>query len=338
MTDTDEHRRAVIRLIAQAVKKDGNIPQFDKYAAGEIIKEAQRRSGRKGKLTLRFRELGGLIRVSGDVAVARSSRVVTRDDVLQAVVTARSLEQQIADRQVENSKTYQLFDVEGSRIGQINGLAALDPGTGMAEYSGLMLPIVAEATPAHSEKGGRIIATGKLGEIAKEAVDNITSVVKLFTSKNLAETDVHLEYIGTYEGVEGDSASITMTTVIFSALERIPIRQDVAMTGSLSVRGRVLPVGAVTAKLEGAANAGIRRAIIPVDNAKDVMIRRKYYDTMEIYTVSTIRDVIELACVDCKEKKALLKRMDILNPDGPTYSKIEPPVAHDYTPEELAET
>lgn len=336
MTDTDEHRLAVVRLVAQEVKKDGNIPQFDKYAVGEVIKEAQRRSGRKGKLTLRFRELGGLIRVAGDVAVARNSRVVSRDDVLSAVVSARSLEQQIADRQVENSKSYQLFDTEGARIGQINGLAALDPGTGMAEYSGIMLPIVAEATPAHSEKGGRIIATGKLGEIAKEAVDNITAVVKLFTSKKLMETDVHLEYIGTYEGVEGDSASITMTTVILSALEKIPIRQDVAMTGSLSVRGRVLPVGAVTAKLEGAANAGIKRAIIPVDNAKDVMIRNKYYKTMEIFTASTIRDVIELACVDCKEKKSLLKRMDVLNPDGPTWHKIEPPVEHNYTPEELA--
>lgn len=258
--------------------------------------------------------------------------------MLAAVVSARSLEQQIADRQVENSKTYQLFEIEGARVGQINGLAALDPGTGMAEYSGIMLPIVAEATLAHSEKGGRIIATGKLGEIAKEAVDNITAVVKLFTSRSLQETDVHLEYIGTYEGVEGDSASITMTTVILSALENIPIRQDVAMTGSLSVRGRVLPVGAVTAKLEGAAGAGIKRAIIPVDNGKDVMIRNKFYKTMEIFTASTIRDVIELACVDCDEKTALLERMACLNPDGPTYAKIEPPVEHEYTPEELAQT
>lgn len=206
----------------------------------------------------------------------------------------------------------------------------------MAEYSGIMLPIVAEATPAHSDKGGRIVATGKLGEIAKEAVENITAVVKMFTSRKLMDTDVHLEYIGTYEGVEGDSASITMTTVILSALEKIPIRQDVAMTGSLSVRGRVLPVGAVTAKLEGAANAGIKRAIIPVDNAKDVMIRNKYYKTMEIFAASTIRDVIELACVDCDEKRALMERMDELNPDGPTWHKVEPPVEHDYTPEELA--
>ena len=335
MSDTDEHRHDIVRLVAQEVEKDGKIPPFDKYAAGEIIKEAQRRSGRRGKLTLRFRELGGLIRVAGDMAVARGGHVVVRDDVLMAVSSARSLEQQIADRQVENLRTYQLFEVEGTRIGQINGLAALDPGTGMAEYSGIMLPIVAEVTPAHSEKGGRIIATGKLGEIAKEAVENITAVIKKYTSRNLSEVDVHLEYVGTYEGVEGDSASITMTTVILSALENIPIRQDVAMTGSLNVRGRVLPIGAATAKLEAAATAGIRLAIVPAENARDVMIRNRFYKTMDVYSVSTIRDVIELACADCPEKDALLERLSDLNPDGPTYVKLEPPVDHEYSEEEL---
>ena len=337
MTDTDEHRHDVVRLVAQEVNKDGKIPEFDKYAVGEIIKEAQRRSGRRGKLTLRFRELGGLIRVAGDVAVSRNAQLVTRDDVLMAVSSARSLEQQIADRQVENLRTYQLFEVEGARVGQINGLAALDPGTGMAEYSGIMLPIVAEVTPAHSDKGGRIIATGKLGEIAKEAVENITAVVKKYTSRNLSEVDIHLEYVGTYEGVEGDSASITMTTVIFSALENIPVRQDVAMTGSLNVRGRVLPIGAATAKLEAAASAGIRLALVPVDNGKDVMIRNRFYKTMDVYTVSTIRDVIEYACVDCPEKAALMERLAPLNPDGSTAVKIEPPVEHEYSAEELEE-
>ena len=149
--------------------------------------------------------------------------------------------------------------------------------------------------------------------------------------------DIHLEYVGTYEGVEGDSASITMTTVIFSALENIPVRQDVAMTGSLNVRGRVLPIGAATAKLEAAASAGIRLALVPVDNGKDVMIRNRFYKTMDVYTVSTIRDVIEYACVDCPEKAALMERLAPLNPDGSTAVKIEPPVEHEYSAEELEE-
>lgn len=336
MPDTDAHRTDVVRFVAQEVRKDEKIPHFDKFAVGEIVKEAQRRAGRKGRLTLRFRELGGLIRVAGDIAVARSAGIVTRDDVLAAMVNARSLEQQMADRQIEASKAYQLFITEGAKVGQVNGLAALDPGTGMAEYSGIMLPIVAEVTPSQTKEGGKLIATGKLGEIAKEAVDNITAVIKKFSDRKMSDMDIHLEYIGTYDGVEGDSASITMTTVILSAMENIPIRQDVAMTGSLNVRGRVLPVGAVTAKLEAAASSGIKMALIPADNAKDVMIRNRYYETMDIFAMTTYRDVAEYAFVDCPEKTALLERLAPLNPDGKsTAFKIVPPKVHEYSEEDL---
>ncbi len=161
MPDTDQHRMDLVRFVAQEVRKDEKIPHFDRYAVGEIVKEAQRRSGRKGKLTLRLRELGGLVRVAGDLAVERGAAVVTRNDVLNARMNARSLEQQIADRMIENSKAYQLFNVTGAKVGQVNGLAALDAGNGMAEYSGIMLPIVAEVTPAQTKEGGKLIATGR---------------------------------------------------------------------------------------------------------------------------------------------------------------------------------
>ena len=126
MDDTDENRKHVIRFIAQEVRKDGKIPPFDRYASAEIIREAQRRAGRKGKLTLRFRELGGLVRVAGDMAVQDKRNVVTRDDVILARSIARSLEQQIADRSVEGSKAYETFRTSGYEVGMINGLAALN--------------------------------------------------------------------------------------------------------------------------------------------------------------------------------------------------------------------
>ncbi len=129
-----------------------------------------------------------------------------------------------------------------------------------------------------------------------------------------------------------------MATVILSALEDIPIRQDLAMTGSLNVRGQVLPVGAVTAKLEAAAAAGIRMALIPAENGKDVMIRNKFYSTMDIYTVSNFRDVIEYAFVDCPKKTEYLERLLPLTADGQsTAKKLEPPKEHEYSEEELAE-
>lgn len=327
MPDTDENRENIARFVAQEVRKDGKIPHFDKYAVGEILREAQRRSGRKGELTLRMRELGGLIRVAGDVAVQKGEKYVTMQDVVVARETARSLEQQVADRYIEANKAYELFITGGEKVGMINGLAALNASSNMAEYSGIVLPIVAEVSPSQVKRAGRIIATGQLGTIAKEAVENISAVIKKYTMTNLSDSDIHIQYVGTYDGVEGDSASITMATVIISALENIPIRQDLAMTGSLNVRGKVMPVGGVTAKLEAAAESGIKIALIPEDNAKDVMIQNKYYKTMEIYTVENLRDVFEYAFVDCPMKQQYMDKLLPLTENGKsTVKRLEPPI------------
>ena len=315
MPDTDENRMNIVRFVAQEVKKDGKIPAFDKYAVGEILREGQRRSGKKGEITLRMRELGGLIRIAGDMAVNNGDKIVTSDHVMAARATARSLEQQIADKQIEGMRRYKLFQNEGEAVGLINGLAVLSNGNS-SEMSGMVMPLAAEVTPSISKDGGKIIATGQLGKIAQEAVDNIAAVIKKYTQTDLSSLDIHLEYVAAYDGVDGDSASVTMSTVIISALENIPIRQDLAMTGSLNVRGTVMPIGGVTAKLEAAANSGIKVALIPKENEKDVMIDRKYYDMMEIYTMETLRDVFEYAFVDCPAKEKYMKALLPLNPSG----------------------
>ncbi|MCK5305243.1 MAG: ATP-dependent protease LonB, partial [Candidatus Heimdallarchaeota archaeon] len=93
-------------------------------------------------------------------------------------------------------------------------------------------------------------------------------------------------------GVEGDSASISIAIAILSALEKAPIRQDTAMTGSLTVRGVVLPIGGVTAKIEAAVDAGIKRVIIPFQNKDDVKIEEEYKDKVEIIAVSNLLEVL----------------------------------------------
>jgi len=335
MPDTDENRDRIARFVAQEIKKDGKIPPFDKYAVGEILRESQRRSGKKGEITLRMRELGGLIRISGDIAKQAGRTVTTADDVMTARYTARSLEQQISDEHIRGMKRYEMFRNTGEAVGLINGLAVLSNSDNTAEMSGMVMPLAAEVTPAQHKDGGRLVATGKLGDIAKEAVDNISAVIKKYTLTNLSDCDIHLQYVGAYNGVDGDSASITMATVIISALENIPIRQDMAMTGSMNVRGRVNPIGGVTAKLEAAAEAGIKLALIPKDNVKDVMIDRKYYDMMEIYSVETLRDVLEYAFVDCPKKQEYLDQLLPLNESGAsTAAKVEPPIVHHDAPVE----
>jgi Lon-like ATP-dependent protease len=312
MDDTADNRMKLIRFVAQEVGKDKKIPHFDKRAVAEIIKEAQRRAGRRGQLTLRLRELGGLIRVAGDIAREGSKPVVTQDHVLQAKKIARSLEQQIADRYLEARKEYRTFESEGSAIGTVNGLAALNTESSMAEYSGIVLPIVAEVTPAQAKNSGRIIATGKLGEIAKEAVQNVSAIIKKYTGEDISNHDVHVQFVGTYEGVEGDSASISVATAVISALEEVPVDQTVAMTGSLSVRGHVLPVGGVTAKIEAAAESGIKKVLIPRANMRDVVLEERYVGKIEIVPCDTMSDVLDQALIGGTKKESLLKKLAAL--------------------------
>ena len=158
---------------------------------------------------------------------------------------------------LDHRKEYESFLRKGSAVGRVNGLAV------MGGDSGIVLPIVSEVTPALSGAEGRIIATGKLKTIAKEAVQNVSAVIKNMTGTDISRHDIHIQFVGTYEGVEGDSASVSIATAVISAIERIPVDQTVAMTGSLSVRGDVLPVGGVTYKIEAAAQAGMKKVIIP---------------------------------------------------------------------------
>ncbi len=309
MDDTEENRKKLIRFVAQEVAKDGKIPHFTKGAVAEVIKEAQKRAGRKGKLTLRLRELGGLVRVAGDIARESRAKYVDVEHVLRAKKLAKPLEQQVADRLIEVKKDYKTFLNRGEAVGIVNGLAVYSAGSGMAEYSGIVLPIMAEVTPAQSRDQGRMIATGKLGEIAKEAVENVSAIIKKYFGKHITNYDVHIQFIGTYEGVEGDSASISVATAVLSALERIPVDQSVAMTGSLSIRGHVLPVGGVTAKVEAAIDAGFEKVIIPYANLQDVILDEEHEGKIEIIPAKTIEDVIEHALVDCEKKRELLQKM-----------------------------
>ena len=320
MQDTPENRRKIVRFVAQEVKKDEKIPHFTADAVEEIIREARRRSGRKGHITLMLRDLGGLIRVAGDVARAEASEYTTAKHVIEAKKMARSVEQQLTDQYLERRRDYQMFRNTGGEVGRVNGLAV------MGDDSGVVLPIVAEITPAQSKEEGRVIATGLLKEIALEAVQNVSAFIKKFSGEDITNKDVHIQFIGTYEGVEGDSASISIATAVISALEEVPVDQSVAMTGSLSVRGEVLPVGGVTPKVEAAAKAGITRILIPKDNEGDVLLEKQYQDTVQIIPVSSIGEVLENSLLGRKRDGLLehLKKFSINSHDLTGRSSAAP--------------
>ena len=290
MEDTPENRQKYVRFIAQEVKNDGKIPHFDQSGIDEIIREARRRSNRKGHLTLKLRDMGGLIRVAGDIARQENAAIATAAHVITAKKTARSIEDQVSDEITRHLREYEMTVVEGTRVGRVNGLAV----TG--SDAGSVLPIMAEVTPAQGASG-TVIATGMLKEIAQESIKNVSALLKKFTGKDVKNIDIHIQFIGTYMGVEGDSASVSVATAVVSAIEGIPVRQDLAMTGSLSVRGDVLPVGGVTYKIEAAAKSGIKTVLIPRMNIGDVLIEERYKSLVTIIPVDNIDDVLKIALV-----------------------------------------
>ncbi|AIG97184.1 ATP-dependent protease LonB [Archaeoglobus fulgidus] len=302
MPDTPENRQKLVRFVAQEVVKDGKIPHFDKYAVAEIIKEARRRAGRRNHLTLRLRELGGLVRTAGDIAKSEGSDIVRLEHVLKAKKIAKTIEEQLADKYIERRKDYKLFITEGYEVGRVNGLAVI------GESAGIVLPIIAEVTPSMSKSEGSVIATGRLQEIAREAVMNVSAIIKKYTGRDISNMDVHIQFVGTYEGVEGDSASISIATAVISAIEGIPVDQSVAMTGSLSVKGEVLPVGGVTQKIEAAIQAGLKKVIIPKDNIDDVLLDAEHEGKIEVIPVSRINEVLEHVLEDGKKKNRLMSK------------------------------
>ena len=317
MDDTAENRGKLVRFIAQEVKNDGKIPPFDPSAVSEILREARRRSGRKGHLTVKLRDLGGLVRVAGDLAIKEGASTTTLRHVLDAKQIARSVEDQMADEYIRRTRDYDLTIVEGTLVGHVNGLAVV------GNDGGSVLPIAAEVTPAQG--AGSVVATGGLKEIAQESIKNVSALIKKFSGADVRKMDIHVQFVGTYN-VDGDSASVTMATAVISALEDIPVRQDVAMTGSLSVRGDVLPIGGVTYKIEAAAKAGIKTVIIPKSNLNDVLIEDQYADKVSIIPVTRIEEVLRYALVptdktEFEEKLARMGRHMEIPKDEPKESQ-----------------
>jgi Lon-like ATP-dependent protease len=218
---------------------------------------------------------------------------VQRKHILDAKKIARTLEKQIADKYIERKKEYAVIITKGKKVGRVNGLAVIG---GEDTYSGIILPIESQVTPGGKEK--EIIATGKLGDIAKEAVKNVSAIIKKFFGEDLKEKyDIYVQFLQTYEGVEGDSASIAVAISVISAFKNIPIRQDTAMTGSLSVRGEVLPIGGVSSKVEAVIEAGIKNVIVPKSNLRDIIISKERLNKLNIIPVEHIKDVLKHALV-----------------------------------------
>ena len=176
--------------------------------------------------------------------------VIGKDDVYEVAQVSR-LYQYIKDRSSEKPE-----------IGHVFGL-------GVSGYLGSVIEIEAVAFPAHEKGKGAVRFNETAGSMAKDSVFNAASVVRRMTGLELSDYDLHINVVGG-GNIDGPSAGVAILSAVTSALTGRPLRQDVAVTGEISLYGQVRPVGGVFEKAYGAKQAGMKTMIIPEENKKDI--------------------------------------------------------------------
>ena len=199
---------------------------------------------------------------------------------------------------------------ESNQIGVATGLAWTEVGGDLLSIEAIKLP-----------GKGRMKSTGKLGEVMKESIDAASSFVRSRSpSFGIIPTlfdkyDIHVHVPEGATPKDGPSAGIAMVTSIVSMLSETPIRKDVAMTGEVTLRGNVLPIGGLKEKLLAALRGGIKTVIIPNENAKDLVdIPDNVKNELEIIPVTSVEEVL---------KVALIERLESIDWDFSDYEKSD---------------
>lgn len=304
MDRTPEAMQSYAEFIASRVRADSLIP-FDRMAVAKVIEFGARVAEDKEKLVARFVDVVEVIQEASHWASKNGHEVVTGADVDQAVEERRyrasHLEERIQKRILEGTIRVQ---TEGEAMGQVNGLSVLS----MADYE--------FGTPS------RISARTYMGRGGVVAIDreaNLTGNIHnkgvlilqgylggRYAREKALSLAASLTFEQSYERIEGDSASSTELYALLSSLSGLPIRQDLAVTGSVDQQGRVQAIGGATAKIEGFFDVcqargltGTQGVLIPADNVRHLVLRPDVVEAVgdgkfHIYAVETIDQGIEL--------------------------------------------
>jgi ATP-dependent Lon protease len=234
-----------------------------------------------------------------DREISKICRKVVKDLLVKAgdkakkVKTAKRIE--VTSENLETYLGVKRFDfglaAKENQIGQVTGLA-------WTQVGGDLLTIESVAIPGK----GKTITTGKLGDVMQESIQAAMSVVRS-RAKRLGipedfyeKNDIHIHFPEGATPKDGPSAGIGITTALVSVLTNIPVRADVAMTGEITLRGEVLPIGGLKEKLLAAHRGGIKIVLIPDQNVKDLAeIPENVKDCLDIRPVKWIEEVLESA-------------------------------------------
>jgi len=292
------------RVIKKLIKEE-NLLEFNNSAIARLIEIGSRYAGQKTKLTTRFSVIADIAREANFWAKASDEKEVTVEFILKAYNSSKErhgmMESKISDMIEENSI---LIDTEGERIGQINGLAVYGND---AHSFGRPTRITATI----SLGSGNIInvdrESGMGGKSYNKGVLIITGYFKeTFGKDHPLAFNANLVFEQSYGGIDGDSASCAEIFALLSTLADLPLKQSIAVTGSLNQKGDVQPIGGVNEKIEGFYDVcksrkltGKQGVIIPVQNVKDLMLREDVVQAVKnkkfhIWSISRVEEGIEI--------------------------------------------
>jgi lon-related putative ATP-dependent protease len=295
-----EYARVIKKLI-----KNENLKEFDKYAIAYLLEIAAIFAGQKGKLTTRFSKIADIAREASFWATDDGAEIVGAAHIEKAYQNARErhgmLESKISEMYDDQSF---LMDVTGERCGQINGLAIYS-----ADFYSFGRPTRITATV--SLGSGNIInverEAGMSGRHYNKGVLIISGYFKETFGQELPLAfNANLVFEQSYGTVDGDSASCAEIFALLSTLSGLPIKQSIAVTGSLNQKGDVQPIGGVNEKVEGYFDVcksfglnKIQGVIIPVQNVKDLMLREDVIQAVQnkefhIYPIKRVEEGIEI--------------------------------------------
>ena len=301
---SERQDRQYARFIAKICREEG-LPHFGVDAVAEVIRQGFRFADRHDRLSLNFSLISDLIREAGYWARKDNHSFVTRGDVDAAVAHKRH-RSNLAEHWIQNEikEGTLMVDLDGEIVGQVNGLSVHDLG----DYA-FGRPTRITARTYVGTKG--VIDVQREAELAgnihsKGVMTLAGYLAGKFAGLHPFAMNASLTFEQTYSEIEGDSAAVAELAAILSSLADLPIRQYLAVTGSVNQLGEIQPIGGANEKIEGFFESCSRRGltgkqgvIIPARNTKHLALRRDVVEAVEsgqfsIYAVNTLEEAIEL--------------------------------------------
>ena len=250
--------------------------------------------------------------------IAKISRKVVKSLVLKAEKKTRHIRPSGLDKYLGVRRFKYGIAEKENQVGQVTGLA-------WTQVGGELLTIEATAIPGK----GKLINTGHLGDVMKESIQAASTIVRSRAKSFGIDEEFHQKldlHVHVPEGAtpkDGPSAGVGMTTALVSALTKIPVKANVAMTGEITLRGEVLPIGGLKEKLLAAHRGGIATVIIPEENSKDLVeIPKNIKEKLNIIPVKWIDQVLEIA----------LEKMPKMTPKEPETGTVKTPPVSEKAP------